>query len=120
MNNMKNNESERLEVKASVDDNVFKRALGHFRMQTGNDNLDNDFTRKHQKEFIYCWKNNKSILDFDCWTYYEELLNETITFEEYYHLDVNRDYDIHEVTVSDNDEISDLKQELFVIRRNAK
>ena len=88
-----------------------------FESQIGNDNLfrDDKFVKKYGNELIYCWENKKNILDFDCWTWIEELLNKKISYDEYIKIEDRID-EILEIEKSDIEKIDLLRSCLKEIR----
>ncbi len=72
---------------------------------------------KHQEELLFCYENRIGLIDFDCWTHYEDLLGEKITYDEYCAIDSQFDYDVLDVEPGDK-EVKKFKRELKEFRES--
>lgn len=79
--------------------------------------IENAYTQKHAEELVYCFLNKKDILDFDMWTHYETLLDETLSFDEYLALDADFSGDILELSENDTDVLDTFKHQLISLRQ---
>ena len=95
--------------------NGYFKAIAHFSREAEVD-MDNDHTREHAEELVYCFENQKSLLDYDCWTHYESILGDKLSFQEYIYVDSRLNEDPLELTPQDLDIIGELKMTLFVYR----
>ena len=91
---------------------LYKKALDYF----SNDVIECDFTRKYAEELIYCFEKHKSIIDFDFWTQYEELLNEKITYPEYAFIDGVYEGDPLDVSENNVNLIKEFRRNLNAFR----
>lgn len=89
----------------------YKAALEHFNQKAGV-NIENDFVKNHGRELIFCYENNKSLVDFDFWTKYETLCGEKMKFDEYLAVDALYDGDPHDIKENDTQTISEIKDNL--------
>ena len=89
----------------------YQEALNHFGLEVDT-NIENDHVKDHARELLYCYDNNKTLIDFDFWTRYETLCDEKLTFDEYLTMDRFFDGDPHDVQTSDLDTISGFKKTL--------
>lgn len=92
-------------------------AAAHYSDQVGR-SIDNEFTRVHAAELVYCYENDKDLLDFDFWTQYESVLGEKMTFDEYMHIDSLYDGDPMDLKPEDSAMIATLKGALRGLRSN--
>lgn len=91
------------------------KAIAHFSREAEAD-IDNDHTRDYAEELVYCYENQKTLLDYDCWTHYESILGTKLSFQEYIYMDSRFNDDPLELTPQDLDIIGELKMHLFVYR----
>lgn len=75
--------------------------------------VKDEYIMKHMDELIYCYENNKSLIDFDWWTHVEELIYKKISYQEYVLIDSQYDGDLMELEESD-------KQNILNILNNTK
>lgn len=96
----------------------YAKAMSFYNIQKSNDNqnpFSNKYTEKYANELIYCYQHDLSLLDFHLWTYYEELINGQITFDEYVKLDSKQE-NIFDVNLKDQYKINEIRQELKDMR----
>lgn len=86
----------------------YEEAVKHYSVEFGV-NVENDFVKAHAEELVYCYENQKGLVDFDFWTQYEELLDEKISFEEYTAIDKTYGGDPQDIEEQDVEIISNLK-----------
>lgn len=94
------------EVLNRVAENVFyqsyRKAVAYFDGLQGHENrkdtIENEFTKEHASELVYCYLNHKDLIDFDFWTQYEILLGEKLNFQEYAAIDSFYDGDPNELS----------------------
>lgn len=89
----------------------YENAVNYF-SRKGCKSFNDSFAKDHAYELVYCYNQAKGLIDFDCWTHYEEVLGEDITFEEYTQIDSSYDGDPLEIEKTDADIIRDLRSEL--------
>lgn len=98
-------------------DDYYYKTLNHYNLEAGI-NIENDFVLDHTKELMTCYANDMSIIDFDYWTRYQEVLNENISFNEYITIDTYYDESPMDIDKSDINTINDLKTYLKNYREN--
>lgn len=87
----------------------YRDAIDYFNEEMCMD-IEDDYIREHAEELVLCYSKNKSIVDFDAWTCFEDLLDERISFEEYSFLKEAFKKDILEVYASDVEDVSFIKR----------
>lgn len=97
----------------------YQEALVHFGLEVDT-NIENGHVKDHARELLYCYDNDKTLVDFDFWTRYETLCDEKLTFEEYLTIDRFFDGDPHDIQDSDLDTISGLKKTLNSCRASSQ
>lgn len=85
---------------------TYREAIDYYSNETGI-NIENDHVRKYAYELCYCYEHGECLMDFDCWTRYEELMEEKLTFEEYKAIDCDFDLDPHDVTPENKEVLDD-------------
>lgn len=91
----------------------YQEALKYFNADAGYD-IGEVVTKD---KFVYCYENEKDIIDFDFWVQYEELLGEAISYNEYIAIDRDFDGDPHDVESDDVDTIFGWRESLMNSRR---
>lgn len=76
----------------------FEAALQYFSQDVDVEE-NRSFLEGHANKLIYCFENEKDMLDFDFWVRYELLLGEKITWDEYVAVDNTLDGDPHDVSL---------------------
>lgn len=64
----------------------YQKAIEHFDLKIKDDTgslVANPYTLNYERELIYCYEHNESVLDFFAWVEIERLINEKVSFEEY-------------------------------------
>ena len=69
--------------------------------------IENDYVKAHSEELIYCYQNNKELIDFDYWTHCEDILGEKITYEEFTSINETIPYDLMEVEAIEQERTED-------------
>ena len=99
-----------------IDDKKLQKAIDHFNLEITDEpnfSIASEYTLEHATELIYCYENNKSILDFDAWTAYENILDEKISFEEYSKLNKELELiNVQEIDMSNSTEVNAMNKVL--------
>ncbi len=101
----------------------YYNAIGHYsyeQLLTTGENIESEFIRQHAEELVFCYQNGKSLIDFDCWTQYETLLGEKITFEEYSQLDKAYEGDPLELDADTPEACAEIKALFSVLKSHEK
>ena len=96
-------------------DELYSAAIQYFNDEIGLD-IENDYVKEHTEELIFCYSHNKSVIDFDVWTHYEDLLRERLSFDEFCFINKSFDGDILEIEEKNDKVIFFLKKTLFQFR----
>ena len=90
---------------------LFLKAVAHYSHDAGVD-ITNEFVQKHADEYIYCYENDKDLIDLDFWCDYQELLDEKIIYDEYMAIDEYLDGSPSEYSKDDAETIELLRDKL--------
>lgn len=95
------------------DKEIFQKAVIHYSKEIGASLSEEGI---HKEKLVYCFKNDKSLLDYDCWINFEEKLGQSLTYDEYAQLDKTIDSLIFDI--DDTHTIQLLNNRLAIIRGN--
>ncbi len=98
----------------------FNRAAHYFSKECSdnkNFSIINEFVENHSTELMYCYANKMSIVDFDFWTQYEKLANDTLTWPEYIAVDSKFHCDPCDYDENDKETVDDIKSILAEYRK---
>lgn len=88
---------------------MYNDAIDYFNDEMCMD-IEDDYIRDHAEELILCYSKNRSIVDFDAWTCFEDLVGERISFEEYSFLNEAFNRDVLEVYAEDEEDVFFIKR----------
>lgn len=100
-------------------EDVYQAALQYFNakvFQESGFSIENDYVKEHKDELCYCYEHDKTLIDFDWWCRYEELLKTRITYEEYRSLDNMLDADPMDIRLEDTKTVKALQKHLHILR----
>lgn len=100
-------------------EDVYQASLRHFNekyFQEPGFSIENDYVKEHKEELCYCYEHDKTLIDFDWWCRYEDLLKTRITYKEYCSLDRALYADPMDIKLEDTKTIKALQRHLQLLR----